>query len=182
MTAARSDYVLQVTDLVDRPGASRQVDLRLPAPGDLDLPLASADEPLGLRGVVESVVEGLLVRGELATTLELACSRCLQPIRREVVSDVVELFSDPADVDPDDEVEAGYEIVDGTIDLGTLVRDALSSAVPLQPLCREDCKGLCPDCGANHNETTCDCSDAPVETRWEALRGLQLPQSRPDDR
>lgn len=182
MTAVRSGYVLQVADLLERPGASREVLLRLPAPDELELPLSSIREPLEFDGVIESVVDGLLLRGRLRASLDVACSRCLRPLALDVAADVVELFTDPEDVDPADEVEAGYEIDDGTVHLGTLVRDALSSAVPLQPLCEEACRGLCPECGVNRNETTCRCEDEQVDTRWEALRGLQLPKAPPDGR
>lgn len=175
MTAPLSDHLLKVADLLERPGASREVDLSLPMPEELSTPVASTAGPARMSGVVESVVDGLLVRGVLRVGLRLACARCLRPVDGEVSVDVVELFMDPADLDSDDEPDPGYEIRDGELDLGALLRDAVSSAIPYRPLCREDCRGLCAECGADLNVTDCDCAAQETDPRWEALRGLRLP-------
>ncbi len=174
MAADARDRTLGVADIVDRPGASRRVDLAMPAAADLDLDLATIDSDVRLAGVVESVVDGVLVRGTLSADVTLSCARCLVDLRRPVSADVVELFTDPATTDADDDVDAGYEISDGVIDLDTLIRDALVPAVPYQPLCDEACKGLCAQCGANHNETGCTCTDHTADPRWAALEGLRL--------
>jgi uncharacterized protein len=175
MSADARDRLLRVADLIDRPGASRRVDLAMPAPADLALDMAEVVGDLRLTGVVESVVDGLLVRGTVAATLSLACARCLQDLTSDVEADVVELFTDPTRTEADVEVEAGYEINDdATISLDTLVRDALVPAVPYRPLCDEDCQGLCAQCGINRNEDRCECVDVRTDARWAALEGLQL--------
>ncbi len=174
MPAQARDRILRVADLIDRPGASRRVDVALPPAADLDLDLARLVGDVRLDGVVESVVDGLLVRGTASARMELACARCLAELQEDVAADVVELFSDPADAESPDDVEAGYEISEGTIDLDTLIRDALVPAVPYRPLCREDCKGLCAQCGINRNEAECSCVDVTTDARWAALEGLQL--------
>jgi uncharacterized protein len=176
------DRVLKVADLLDKPGASRRLDLRLPAPEGFEVPLVTIEGPLHLEGVVESVVDGLLVRGELAAPIATSCARCLEPVADEVAADVVELFHDPARTEPGDlaDLDAGYEITDGAIDLDALVRDALAPSLPARPLCREDCKGLCPQCGANHNEAACDCAEDDSDPRWAALSGLRLPADDDD--
>ena len=176
MTAPLTDLVVQVADLLDRPGASREVDDVLPVPDDFELPLADVGEAVALRGVIESVVDGLLVRGELRADIGLHCARCLQPVAHAARVDVVELFADPADVDPDDEIEAGYEIADAVIDLSALVRDALASAIPYQPRCDAACRGLCAQCGTDLNAEACGCTDDEADPRWEALRELRLPE------
>ena len=168
------DRILRVADLLDRPGASRRVDLALPAPADLDLDMARLLGDVRIDGVVESVVDGMLVRGVVSADLALSCSRCLKDISEQVTADVVELFTDPASAESADDVEAGYEIVDGTLNLDTLIRDALVPAVPYTPLCDAECKGLCAQCGANHNDTDCDCVDVTTDARWAALEGLRL--------
>lgn len=182
MTSSLHDTVLQVADLIDRPGSSRRVDLALATPPGLELPLATVIEPIRLVADVASVVEGLLVRGRLTTDVRVQCSRCLADLDISVTADVAELFTDPAraeelgpGVDPADVVEEGYEIADGRIDLDTLVRDALVPAVPYQPLCDAACRGLCPVCGANRNEVDCDCAESAGDSRWAALEGLRLP-------
>lgn len=176
MTSPTSDRVLRVADLLDRPGASRRVDLAMRAPDDLAPEMARVVEPVHLSGVVESVVDGLLVRGVVRAQVQLDCARCLTPLVRTLDADVVELFSDPAHADPDDDLEAGYEISDGTIDLDTLLRDALVPALPYRPLCGADCQGLCPQCGANRNEVDCGCVEATTDARWAALEALRLPE------
>ena len=168
------DRLLRVADLIDRPGASRRVDVALPAAADLDLDLARLIGDIRLDGVVESVVDGLLVRGVVSADLAMACARCLTELSEHVAVDVVELFTDPASAEAADDVDAGYEIGDGTIDLDTLLRDALVPAVPYRPLCSDDCKGLCAQCGANRNDTDCNCVDISTDARWAALESLRL--------
>lgn len=175
MTSPDSDHLLQVTDLVDRPGASREVDLDLPVPAHFDLPLASVADPVALDGVIESVVDGMLVRGVLTAEMSLACARCLRAIPHPARVDIVELYPDPASLEEGDEVEDGYELLDGAIDVSALVRDSLSSVIPYRPLCGPDCAGLCASCGADLNEEACGCAADDVDPRWEALRGLRLP-------
>lgn len=170
------DHVLPITDLLHRPGASRRVDLDVDMPRGLPLPLVEVRDRLRLAGVIESVVDGLLVRGSLQATVRMSCARCLTDIEDDVRTDVVELFADPtAPRDEDDEVEPGYEIHEGTIDLDTLLRDALVPATPYQPLCRDDCRGLCALCGADRNTVACGCEDEVTDPRWAALEGLRLP-------
>jgi uncharacterized protein len=170
------DHVLHVADLVDRPGSSRPVELAMAVPEGFTLPLATIREPLQLSAVLESVVDGLLVRGALSVAMRLECARCLDPVDRTVAADVVELFQDPARLAADMEPpEEGYEVRDGHIDLDALLRDALAPATPYRPLCRHDCAGLCVECGTNLNERACTCADDHVDPRWTALRDLDLP-------
>ncbi len=176
MTAPLDDLTVKVNDLVDRPGASRAVDLALPVPDGFDLPLAAVGAPVRLEGLIESVVDGLLVRGRLDAQIVLSCARCLTPIVHDAGVDVVELFADPVQVDPDDEVEPGYELLDGHLRLDALVRDGLATTIPFQPLCEGSCRGLCAQCGADLNEVTCSCADDELDPRWEGLRGLRLPE------
>lgn len=183
MTIRNDDFVLTVTDLLHRPGASRQVDLAMGVPDGLALTLVEVRDPLRLAGVIESVVDGLLVRGRLEADVLLSCARCLQPMEQSLRTEVAELFVDPAATlaAGDAEVEVGYEIHDGTIDLDTLLRDALVPGAPYQPLCSPDCAGLCPSCGTNRNAGVCDCGNRREDPRWAALEGLRLPPDSAGD-
>lgn len=174
MPTTRSTAQVGVADIVARPGRSRPLHRAFDAPGGLELPLARIDEPLAFDGVLESVVDGVLVRGTLEIPLALACARCLRPLTDTVHAEVVELFADPASAADPDEVEQGYEILDDAIDLDTLLRDAVVPAVPVAPRCRDDCRGLCPRCGADRNTSPCDCTDTDSDPRWSALRALRL--------
>jgi DUF177 domain-containing protein len=182
MASRLHDTVLPVSELIDQPGVSRRLDLALPVPQGLDLPLVQVVEPVRLAGEVASVVEGLLVRGRLMATLRVQCARCLVDLQMETATDVAELFTDPAraarwpgDAAAQDVIEEGYEIIDNRIDLDTLVRDALLPTVPFQPLCDTACRGLCPMCGSNRNDVDCVCVHPVVDSRWAALEGLRLP-------
>ena len=174
MPADARERILRVADLIDRPGTSRRVDVAMPAPDDLELDNAGILGDVRLVGVIESVVDGLLVRGTVSVDLALSCARCLRDLTQHVETEVVELFTDPEMAVDGDDLEPGYEFGDGTINLDTLLRDALVPAVPYRPLCDEDCKGLCAQCGTNRNEQNCDCADVTVDARWAALEGLRL--------
>lgn len=174
MTVPLTDQKLKVTDLLGRPGSSRRLELVLPPPSDFDARLAQLPDTVELRGVLESVVDGLLLRGELHASLHLACARCLTDVDVDTAVEVVELFGDP--VTASETVEEGYEIIDDHIDLDTLLRDALAEAVPYQTLCDQACRGLCASCGANLNEVDCDCADDDTDPRWAVLEKLQLPE------
>jgi len=96
----------------------------------------------------------------------------------QVSADVAELYSDPAELDSPEDLDPGYEISEGQIDLDTLLRDALVPAVPVAPHCRDDCAGLCATCGADRNLEDCDCVEVVSDTRWSALEGLRLADDR----
>jgi uncharacterized protein len=124
-------------------------------------------------------VEGLLVTGKLRATVRLRCVRCLREFDHELEVDVRELFtgsgSRSASLVPREEEDEGYAVLaDDRLPLDTMVRDALVLAFPSFPLCRPDCVGLCPQCGADRNTTDCghDGSGA-TDPRWAALAGLR---------
>lgn len=179
MTTSLHDHLVNVADLVDRPGASRRVELRMPVPEGFEFPLVTVGTPLELDAVIESVVDGLLVRGLLRTELELSCARCLRGISHDAEVDVVELFVDPARASAEalEDLEEGYEVSDDHIDLDALLRDGLAPSAPYQPLCAEDCQGLCARCGADLNAGACGCGEDETDPRWAVLAQLrdQLP-------
>jgi uncharacterized protein len=142
-------------------------------------------EPVVLQAAVTREKDAVQIAGRAATTLELTCSRCAEPFRIPVEAEF-DLRYLPIAAAPsgEEEVEVGEEDIntafytEGVIDLGALVREQLNLALPMKPLCREDCQGLCPVCGANRNTTSCDC-----EARWEdpRLAGLRaLLNEKPD--
>ncbi len=102
-------------------------------------------------GTLEHVADGIVVRGEVEAPWQAVCSRCLQPVAGEISVHVDELY-EPAPLEGET-----YPLDDDTLDLTPLVRDALLLELPLAPLCTEDCAGICPSCGADRNETQCDC-------------------------
>lgn len=173
-----------VTDLVGKPGETRPYAKTLAREDieSLERSWGPADEvlagPIDLDLHLDSVVEGILVRGTVGFTVERPCARCLTPQVRSHEVDVAELFQDPRKREDDDEEDPGYEIVDDltAIDLSTMIRDAVLMDLPLRVVCDEGCQGLCPVCGANRNEG--DCGHRAEETRdprWDKLADLNLP-------
>jgi uncharacterized protein len=135
--------------------------------------------PVELDLHLDAVVEGILVRGTLGFTVHLPCARCLVEQRVHIEPEVAELFVDPTKREEDEEDDPGYELEDDltAIDLSTLARDALVLDLPLRVLCREDCQGLCPTCGAVRNTTDCGHADTePRDERWARLADLDLPE------
>ena len=172
-----ADTVMVVRELIDRPGTSRQLSRSMPAPADLSDDIVRIGEEVRLSGVLESVVDGVLVRGTVEASARLACVRCLAEHDDVVSADVIELYSRP-DWHDDEVIEPGYEIIDDTINLDTLLRDALAAATPSHPLCRPDCAGLCPTCGADLNVAPCDGHPERFDPRWAALAELDVPDVR----
>ena len=163
MTALRCN----VSDLLHHPAARRPVHLETDA-SDLGGVGGArlGDAPLVVDVVLERVADGVVVRGTVRGTYVAQCSRCLGPISREITEPVRELFERRP-------IEGQTYPLDGEeIDLELPVRDAVLLDLPVAPLCRPDCRGLCPICGADRNEVSCDCDDTVPDPRWDALREL----------
>jgi uncharacterized protein len=172
---------IDVHDLLGNPGATRRHDL-LGTIADLSTELVTVpdDAPLGGSLLLESVVEGILVSGPITGTWTVRCARCLTERTQPFSVDVSELFTSETSVDADDDDldDEGYPLVGGSIDLDQLVRDAVGVEMPFAPLCRPDCKGLCPECGGNRNLGECP-GHATLDPRFAVLADL-LPDL-PDD-
>lgn len=167
----RSPLVLDIRELGRRPGAMKRVDRVAPAPPGLGLDIIGVPEgtEMQVHMRLESVVEGVLVSGSARVRLAGQCVRCLDDLERELEADFQELYV--YDGDPDDETLR----LDGDfLDVEPVLRDAVVLALPLQPVCRPDCPGLCPECGA-HLADDPGHGHEVADPRWAALRGL-LPQ------
>jgi uncharacterized protein len=127
---------------------------------------------------VDKADDRFRVTGDVRSTLELSCSRCLEPFTMPVhtsfdlryVPQTANAGVGELEVGEDDLTTAYYE--GESIDLEQLIREQLYLAVPMKPLCDEACKGLCPTCGNNLNAGPCDCKSEWVDPRLEALKGL----------
>jgi uncharacterized protein len=170
--------VLDTRELGRRPGSQRQVTRTVPAPADLGIEVLRVPEgsPVDLDLRLEAVMEGVLVTGSAAAGLEGECVRCLEPITDEVDVRFQELYLyDDQDLrsEEDDEVS----MLEGDLlDLEPLLRDAVVLALPFQPLCTDDCPGLCPDCGARLAEDPDHGHEEPVDPRWAGLAALRQDQ------
>ena len=125
------------------------------------------------------VVQDIRIKGKLDTSVEVACARCLDPVVHPVDRSF-DLLYRPMGIDSghaelsvtDAEAEIGYYEGTGLL-LEDTLREQVLLALPLKSICREDCKGLCPLCGKNLNETQCDCVDDVEDPRWAALKGIR---------
>jgi uncharacterized protein len=172
----RAPLVLDTRELGRRPGSQRTKTFEVPAPADLGIEVLRVPEgsPVELDLRLEAVMEGVLVTGTAAAGLEGECVRCLEPIYDDVEVDLQELFVyDEGDTVTDDDEDAGVSRMDGDLlDLEPLVRDAVVLSLPFQPLCQDDCPGLCPECGARLADDPGHQHDEPIDPRWAALAGL----------
>ena len=141
-------------------------ELRAPSPGESDVPegaLATFD------GQLEAIPKGIVASGTVRAPWVGECRRCAVPLSGEIETFVRERFKES--VADDDEA---YPLDGDFVDLGPMIRDAVILELPLAPLCKADCKGLCGQCGTDLNESSCDC-EAPTDPRWARLDVLRQP-------
>ncbi|MGA8247228.1 MAG: YceD family protein [Nocardioides sp.] len=168
--------MLDTRELGRRPGSQREVSRTVPAPADLGIEVLGVPQgsPVELDLRTEAVMEGVLVTGTARAALEGECARCLEPVSDEIEVRFQELFAyDDQGVDPDEELEVSM-LQGDLVDLEPLLRDAVVLALPFQPLCKDDCPGLCVECGARLADDPGHVHDAPVDPRWEGLTRLEL--------
>lgn len=135
--------------------------------------------PVVLAATVTREKARVTIAGTASTTLELSCSRCLERYALPVTAQF-DLRYLPAEDAPaeHDEVELADEDIntayyrDGRVDLGELIHEQLYLALPMKPLCRDDCQGLCPQCGVNRNTTPCSCEHTWTDPRLAGLKAL----------
>lgn len=158
-------------------------------PGDLDLgPDLQQKTQLRAAGRAQLIeehhgkherIKDIRVNGELATALELACARCLEPVIQDV-NRKFDLLYRPLGADAGREelsvtgaeAEVSYYQGEGLL-LEDVIREQVLLAVPLKIICREDCQGLCPHCGVNLNLEKCSCAEPFEDPRWTALKDLR---------
>jgi uncharacterized protein len=163
------DLRFQVTDLVGHPGLSREVAGRTRL--HLKIGETTVDDVAEMVAQLDSIPEGILARGEASTIAHHQCSRCLIEWDAPVVVSFTELFarSSRPDLGKEDELMISH---DGFVDLGPLVHDEISLALPPDPLCRADCAGLCPTCGADLNIDPCGGHGEDASSPFAALEQL----------
>ncbi len=140
-------------------------------------------EPVSLGFDIFKDKDHFRVMGSLSTMLELPCSRCIEPFSMPI-DQAFDLRYQPhsqntgegeREIEEDDLTTAFYE--NNAIDLGDMMREQFYLALPMKPLCRDDCRGLCPQCGTNLNKDACDCKHDWEDPRFAALRTLKKRES-----
>jgi uncharacterized metal-binding protein YceD (DUF177 family) len=136
------------------------------------------EDGLRFEGRLEPAGEGYLLRGTLHGTLTASCARCLELAPIAIDSPMAVNFIEDAARDDEGDDDEGDDVLPfehGVIDLGPPIRDEILLAVPMSPVCREDCAGICPSCGCNRNLTPCDCEKQAIETsKLAALAKIKL--------
>jgi uncharacterized protein len=164
----KTPYTVDVYDLMHRPGEMRERSIDIVVPEEFGNAMiavkAGSDLRVDLR--MESLHDGILVSADIDGTAAGECGRCLIDIEQAVQVEIQELFAYSSD-------EAfEYEVNEDTIDLEPVVRDAVVLSLPFQPVCQEDCLGLCPQCGVRLLDNPGHEHENPVDPRWAALGSL----------
>ncbi|MDR6864282.1 YceD family protein [Phycicoccus sp. 3266] len=175
----RKPLVFDTKSLGRRPGSMELVQRTAEAPADLgtDVIGVPQGDPVELDLRLESVVEGVLVTGSATATATGACVRCLDPVAVPVDVRFQELFAYADRAAHHREVGAGddeteeYTLEGDLFDLEPVLRDAVVPSLPFQPVCREDCPGLCSECGARLADDP-DHHHEVIDPRWSALQAL----------
>jgi uncharacterized protein len=170
-------WIVSTRELGRRPGTMRTLHRTAPAPG--------GEQVIGIEGVIgvpeasdvemdlslESVTEGVYLSGTAEVQLTGECSRCLDPVHDELEIRIGELFAYPdsatEETTDSDEIP---RLVDERIDLTQIVRDAVVTDLPMAPLCRDDCPGLCSECGERWADLPADHRHETLDPRWAALK------------
>ena len=176
--------MLDTRELGRRPGSERRLTLTAPAPADLGIEVLRVPEgsPVELDIRLEAVVEGVLVTGSAQAGLTGECVRCLEDLRSEIAADFQELFVYDEEADAEDaEDDETSRMAGDLVDLEPLLRDAVVLALPFQPLCRDDCPGLCVTCGARLADDPEHTHETQIDPRWARLQDLtQGPEQDPE--
>ncbi|HEX7351836.1 YceD family protein [Brachybacterium sp.] len=181
-TSLDTALVFDAVDLVGRIGSHRRIERTVPAPareaGGVAMQVPEGQD-IAVEAELESVVEGIYVHGTVTAHLEGECSRCLDPVEQDITARLDELFMYPEKVKADEKEDTTL-FEDDAVNLGPLSRDALAMDADERPLCREDCPGLCSQCGFRMEDDP-DHQHDVIDDRFAALQGLfdETPDENP---
>ncbi len=158
-----------MVELLRRPATRKVYELSVPAQGlslggDADV---ADGTPVVVDVLVESLSDGLTVNGQVRTSWTGTCRRCLGEASGPLVADVQELYQ----VHPT--ADDAFTFDGEQLDLGPMVRELVLMELPAAPLCRDDCAGICPSCGADRNLAACPCAQDATDPRWAGLDALR---------
>ena len=164
----KTPYTVEVYDLMHRPGEMRERVLDVTVPEGFGNVMIGVERgaQLHVETRMESLHDGILVSADVDTIAVGECGRCLNAVQQPVQVEIQELFAYSRDQ------AFEYEVQDDHVDLEPVIRDAVVLALPFQPVCQEDCLGLCPQCGVRLLDDPGHEHEAEVDPRWAALAGL----------
>ncbi|HSL72981.1 MAG TPA: DUF177 domain-containing protein [Ilumatobacteraceae bacterium] len=156
---------INAVELLRQPGAVRTITVDVD-PGSIEAQHERLTGDLHVDLRLEALNDGITVIGTVSAPWATECRRCLVAVSGVAVVPVDELYQ----VQP--LAEEAYLIEDGQLDLVPLVRETALIELDLERLCRDDCAGLCPVCGIDRNDASCDCDTSISDDRWAALEGF----------
>lgn len=170
----QSPYRINLHELPRRAGEMREYSLNFPAPEDVGIPLLKipTGEEINLDFKAESVDDGVLITGIVRSHAEGECGRCLEQVEMEIDQRFQELFlyASRASDNPDEDDELFF--LDGDVaDLEIPIRDAVILSMPINPICSQDCEGLCAECGEKWRDLPDDHAHEVTDPRWTGLAG-----------
>lgn len=165
----KTPWTVDVYDIIHRPGEMREREFAVAAPERFGNAVIGVDAGASVRIDLrlESLHDGILVTADVDASAGGECVRCLIEVEHPVEVDIQELFA----YSHDEAFE--YEVQDDHVDLEPVIRDAVVLSLPFQPVCQEDCLGLCPECGVRLLDNPDHLHEEPVDPRWAALAGLE---------
>ncbi len=166
MRPAESPFVVDVSDLLAHTGQERRRRIEIPVDYRVEQARTDPELPITADLVLRSIPGGIMVEGDVAAPTLLTCYRCLTEWAEEQHGRVRELYGD----DPDD--DGDYHVAGDAVDLEPMLRDQVTLDLPLLPLCRPDCAGLCPTCGADLNTDACPGHEDASSSPFAGLRDL----------
>lgn len=172
---------VDVKELKGKPGAQETLSGTVAAPADFATVLVGIPEAseLNVDLRLESVHEGVLLSGAASAEVLGECGRCLDPLSYPLTVDVMQLFTWDGDID--EEAEDTRAVSDDlTVDVEPVLRDLMVSALPFQPVCRQDCPGLCSQCGFRMEDDP-EHAHEQLDPRWAALSNLAAELNNEDD-
>jgi uncharacterized protein len=165
-------WKVDLRELGRRAGSMQELERTVPAPAGWRVELIGVPEgaELTLRLRLESAMEGVLVTGDVDVPLVGSCARCLEPIEDTLELDLQELFAYAGSTTEATSEEDEVRRIDGDyLDLEPMVRDAVVLALPLAPVCSDDCRGLCVGCGQRLDDLPPDHAHEVLDPRWAGL-------------
>ena len=161
--------IINFSDLLSKKNRKKQISLSFELePFEFEGEEIRAIEKVCVEGVAISENDVIVINASIKTKLKLNCSRCLDTFIYPIDIDIEERFTNDIDLQQD-----GTMFVEGdSLDITEIIENCIISTLPIKRLCKDDCKGLCPECGVNKNVENCSCLDYDVDIRLAKLREL----------
>jgi uncharacterized protein len=160
---------VQISDIISGKDRGKNFNYTFEIPqfhfeGDIIKPIG----PCEVSGVISSDSDMLILSAKIKANLEMICPRCLDTFIYPIDIDIEERFTTNRSTEDDEAIV----VMDDVLDINEIVETSIISTLPIKRVCKDDCKGLCQECGCNLNYNTCSCNKEDVDIRFEALRGL----------